>query len=65
MVVGTSICTSQEEPGRIQEVKAHGTVPCAELKKICLLFKPKELQYKSEIKAVLDHQLVNVLKLTS
>lgn len=28
MVMGTSICSSREEPGRIEEVKAHGTVPC-------------------------------------
>ena len=33
-----------------------------ELKKTCLFFMPKELQHENEIKAVLDHQLVNLRK---
>jgi len=31
-----------------------------ELKKTCLVFMPKELKHESEIKAVLDHQLINL-----
>jgi len=30
------------------------------LKKTCLYFMPKELKHESKIKAVLDHQLVNL-----
>lgn len=32
----------------------------AELRKTCLMFIPKEIKHKREIKAVLDHQLVNL-----
>ena len=32
----------------------------AELRKTCLMFMPKVIQHESEIKAVLDHQLVNL-----
>ena len=32
----------------------------AELRKTCLLFMPKEINYEREIKAVLDHELVNL-----
>ena len=32
----------------------------AELRKTCLMFMPKEIKHKGEIKAVLDHQLVNL-----
>ena len=32
----------------------------AELRKTCLMFMPKEIKHKREIKAVLDHQLVNL-----
>ena len=31
-----------------------------ELRKTCLILMPKELKHESEIKAVLDHQLVNL-----
>ena len=32
----------------------------AELRKTCLMFMPKEIKHEREIKAVLDHQLVNL-----
>jgi hypothetical protein len=32
----------------------------SELRKTCLLFMPKEIKHEREIKAVLDHQLVNL-----
>ena len=32
----------------------------AELRKTCLTFMPKEIKHEREIKAVLDHQLVNL-----
>lgn len=32
----------------------------AELRKTCFMFMPKEIKYEREIKAVLDHQLVNL-----
>ena len=32
----------------------------AELRKTCLTFMPKEIKYEREIKAVLDHQLINL-----
>ena len=32
----------------------------AKLRKTCLLFRPKEIQHKNEIKDVLEHQLVNL-----
>ena len=32
----------------------------AELRKTCLMFMPKEIKHEQEIKAVLDHQLVNL-----
>ena len=32
----------------------------AELRKTCLMFMPKEIKHEPEIKAVLDHQLVNL-----
>ena len=32
----------------------------AELRKTCLMFMPKEIKHKREIKAVLDHQLMNL-----
>ena len=31
-----------------------------ELRKTCLILMPKELKHESEIKAVLDHQLINL-----
>ena len=31
-----------------------------ELRKTCFMFMPKEIKHKREIKAVLDHQLVNL-----
>ena len=31
-----------------------------ELKKTCLMFMPRELKHESEIKAVMDHQLINL-----
>ena len=36
-----------------------------ELKKTCLLFIPKELQYESKIKAILDNQLVSMRKINT
>ena len=32
----------------------------ADLRKTCLIFMPKEIKHEREIKAVLDHQLVNL-----
>ena len=32
----------------------------AELRKTCLIFMPKEIKHKSEIRVVLDHQLTNM-----
>ena len=32
----------------------------AELRKTCLTFMPKEIKHEREIKAILDHQLVNL-----
>ena len=32
----------------------------AELRKTCLMFMPKNIKHEREIKAVLDHQLVNL-----
>ena len=32
----------------------------AELRKTCLMFMPKDIKHEREIKAVLDHQLVNL-----
>ena len=32
----------------------------AELRKTCLMFMPKEIKHEREIKAVLDHQLLNL-----
>ena len=32
----------------------------AELRKTCLMFMPKEIKHKREIKAVLDHQPMNL-----
>ena len=32
----------------------------AGLRKTCLMFMPKEIKHEKEIKAVLDHQLVNL-----
>lgn len=32
----------------------------AELRKTCLIFMPKEIKHEREIKAVLDHQLINL-----
>ena len=32
----------------------------ADLRKTCLIFMPKEIKHEREIKAVLDHQLINL-----
>ena len=36
-----------------------------ELRKTCLLFMPKELQYESQIKAILDYWLVNMRRVNT
>ena len=53
------IHSRQEESVEIKDEMLMGLYN-AELKETCLFWMPKELQHENEIKAVLDHKLVNM-----
>lgn len=56
--MSTSVCPSQEKFGQVQEFLLG--LYNAELRKTSLTFMTKEIKHKSEIKAVLGHQLTNL-----